>query len=215
VGSLRTATCRAPDADEELRLTQRHDATPAIPAGQRLDHRPDDPVMHRSFDDRFVALFDEHYPRLLRYLDRLSQDPDVAADVAQDAFVRLYQRGSVPDMPGAWLVSVAMNLFRNVRTTRSRRLRLLTKARVAYAQADPAPAPDAGVEARETRARVRLALDRIPDRERRMLLLRAEGYSYREIAVALDVNERSVGTLLARAARTFSEGYGEGDDAPR
>jgi len=44
-----------------------------------------------------------------------------------------------------------------------------------------------------------------------MLLLRAEGYSYREIASALQLNEPSVGTLLARAKRAFREAYEKPD----
>jgi DNA-directed RNA polymerase specialized sigma24 family protein len=48
-----------------------------------------------------------------------------------------------------------------------------------------------------------------------MLLLRAEGFSYRDIATALRINEGSVGTLLARAKRAFLDRY-EGDaDASR
>jgi DNA-directed RNA polymerase specialized sigma24 family protein len=38
----------------------------------------------------------------------------------------------------------------------------------------------------------------------------AEGYSYRDIAAALDLRETSVGTLLARAKRAFRENYGGG-----
>jgi DNA-directed RNA polymerase specialized sigma24 family protein len=67
------------------------------------------------FHDLFVALFDVHFPRLYRYLDRLSGEPDLAADVAQEAFVRLYHRGAMPDSPQAWLISVAMNVFRDVK----------------------------------------------------------------------------------------------------
>jgi RNA polymerase sigma factor (sigma-70 family) len=59
---------------------------------------------------------------------------------------------------------------------------------------------------------VRAAIDRLPERERRMLLLRAEGYSYRDIAAALDLNEASVGVLLARARRAFREAYGGGGE---
>ncbi len=60
---------------------------------------------------------------------------------------------------------------------------------------------------------MRAAIDRLPERERRLLLLRAEGYSYRDMAAALDLNEASVGTLLARARQAFRECYGD-PDAP-
>jgi len=53
----------------------------------------------------------------------------------------------------------------------------------------------------------------MPEREQRMLLLRAEGYSYRDIASALHLNERSVGALLARARRAFRETYEESSGA--
>ena len=166
-----------------------------------------------TFHDQFVELFEAHFQRLYRYLSRLSGDPELAADVAQDAFAKLYGRGSLPDAPEAWLITVALNLFRNAASTRTRRLRLLTPARGEAVLADPPSSPDAVMEAEDTRRQVRQALDRMPERERNMLLLRAEGYSYRDIAHALHVNETSVGVLLARARRAFREIYGESTDA--
>jgi RNA polymerase sigma-70 factor (ECF subfamily) len=167
-----------------------------------------------SFHDRFSALFDAHFHRLFRYLDRLSGEPDVAADLAQEAFIRLYRRGSLPDAPEAWLISVAMNLFRNERSGRSRRRTLLTVARAEGVHSEQALPPDATVVAEESRRRVRAAIDQLPEREQRLLLLRAEGYSYRHIAAALELNEASVGTLLLRARRTFRASYGDASDAP-
>jgi DNA-directed RNA polymerase specialized sigma24 family protein len=49
-----------------------------------------------------VEQFEQHYRRLYRYLDRLTGDPEQAADLAQETFVRLYQRGSMPDDTAAW-----------------------------------------------------------------------------------------------------------------
>src|SRR5258705_11050403 len=66
-----------------------------------------------AFHERFVELFEAHFHRVHRYLNRLSGDPELAADVAQEAFIKLYRRGSLPDSPQAWLISVARNLFPN------------------------------------------------------------------------------------------------------
>ncbi len=166
------------------------------------------------FHDRFVDLFHAHFHRIYRYLDRLSGEPELAADLAQEAFIKLYRRGSLPEAPEAWLISVAMNLFRNVKASRSRRRRLLTLARGEGVHSDPPPSPEQGTAAEDSRRRVRSALDRLPERERRMLLLRAEGYSYRDIAAALELNAASVGVLLARAKRAFRETYEHAFDAP-
>lgn len=165
-----------------------------------------------SFRDRFPQLFDAHFPRLFRYLDRITGDPDLAADLAQEAFLRLYRKGAVPDAPEAWLITVARNLFRNARTTSARRGRLLSGERGRGGHGDPPPSPARALEAERTRRRVRAALDDLPERERSLLLLRAEGYSYRDLGRALDLNEASVGTLLARARRQFRESYGEMPD---
>ena len=57
------------------------------------------------------------------------------------------------------------------------------------------------------------ALDELPQREREMLILRYEGYSYREIGRILDINEASVGTLLVRAKEAFRLALEGRDDA--
>ena len=168
-----------------------------------------------SFRDRFIEIFDAQFGRLYRYLDRLSGDPELAADLAQEALVKLYARGSFPDVTEAWLITVAMNLYRNAATTRARRKRLLTVARAESVLADPPPSPGQVAVAVDSGERVRAALELLPERDRQMLLLCAEGYRYHEIAVALEINEASVGTLLARAKRAFRDAYEEESDAPR
>jgi RNA polymerase sigma factor (sigma-70 family) len=163
--------------------------------------------MPESFRDSFVKLFEAQFSRLFRYVNRLSGDPELAADVAQEAFVRLYRRGSLPEAPEAWLITVCMNLFRNAKSTRARRRRLLTIGRAEAAMSDPPAVPGESEITTGSSERARAALDRMSQRDRHMLLLRAEGYSYHDIAIALELNEGSVGTLLARAKRAFREAY--------
>ena len=164
--------------------------------------------------DRFVVLFDESFEPLYRYLNRLSGDHDLASELAQEAFVRLYGRRSLPDDPRAWLFTVATNLFRNTKTKRGNRARLLTLQRGLWAHSDPVRAPDEESEAEEARRRVRLALEALKDREKSLLLLAAEGYSYREISAILGLREGSVGTFLRRAKEVFRAAYKEAPNAP-
>lgn len=148
-----------------------------------------------------------HFARVRRFLDRLSGDPALAADIAQDAFVRLYRRGSSPDEPAAWLITVALNLLRNSRSTAARRQRLLSTARAEATLADGARGPDELAESADLRRRVWAALERVPERDRQLLLLRSEGYRYHELAAALSLNPASVGVLLTRAKRAFRAAY--------
>jgi RNA polymerase sigma-70 factor (ECF subfamily) len=182
-----------------------------------MAHRPDgsDPSeLVPTFRARLEALFEAHYRRLFRVVQRHSGEPELAADVVQGAFVRLYRRGSLPDQPEAWLISVAMNLLRNEKSTQSRRLRLLAPV-AALEPTELPPSLERAHHAVATRRRVRAALERLEERDRMLLTLRAEGYRYRDLAVALELNEASIGTLLARARRAFLAAYEEETDAPR
>ncbi|HUF76234.1 MAG TPA: sigma-70 family RNA polymerase sigma factor, partial [Longimicrobiales bacterium] len=65
--------------------------------------------------------------------------------------------------------------------------------------------PERSLERREAQARAREALDGLAPRDREILLMRYSGFSYKEIAEAIEVAATSVGTLLARAERRFAE----------
>ncbi len=160
-----------------------------------------------AFDAEFRVAFASRYAELFRVVDRFLGDSSLAADIAQESFVRLYNRGAMPDDLRAWLVSVALNQARDEQRTRSRRLRLLRRRAPHEHMGDAAPSPDEDVLSAERRMLVRRALDLLPTRDRALLLLREEGHSYRELALSLDIGETSVGTLLARAKVAFRKAY--------
>ena len=162
-----------------------------------------------AFEVAFARLFDERFASLYRYLDRLCGDPDLAEDLAQEAFVRLHRRHEIPDDPRAWLAAVASNLFRDERRNARTRENLLARQPAELTLGSPAGSPDHAVEQGEVKTRVGKALDCLPLRDRQMLLLRHEGYSYREIATALGVAETSVGTMLIRATEAFKAKFEE------
>ncbi len=151
-------------------------------------------------------LFNEAYPGLFRYCHRLTGDPDVAEDVAQEAFVRLWYRrvSGEPRALRSWLFKVATHLIRDRARSTANRQRLLAAHPVRPAAAEM---PDAAAERAEAAERVREVLDGLDVRDRILLLMREEGFSYREMAEAVDVAPASVGTLLARALERFSQAY--------
>lgn len=125
--------------------------------------------------------------------------------MGQDAFLRLYKRREFPEDALSWLVSVAHNLLRDQSRRRSRWLQLVVRRRGELPLGEAPTAPDLLVEAEEERAFVRKALDRLPLKSRQVLLLRAEGLRYKEIASALDMPLASVGKTLLRAKTSLKE----------
>ena len=147
--------------------------------------------------DRASELFENHHESLYRYLVRLSGEPDIAADAAQEAFVRLLERPPKGLVERAWLFKVGTNCVLEGLRTAARRKRLLD-GRAEQTMADPPRDPVEFVEAEERRQAVMAALAQLNDKERVAVLMREEGFSHREIADAVGTTTGSVGTLLAR-----------------
>jgi RNA polymerase sigma factor (sigma-70 family) len=150
-------------------------------------------------------LFADNYDPLVRYLTRFTRDSDIAADLAQEAFIRFVER--VPDNtnPRAWLFTVATNLARDHVRISNRRVVLLTETPEGTPMGEAPESADLAMEAEETRNHVRSALDKLSHRERTLLLMREEGFSHEEMARATGTTTKSVGTMLIRAFRKLSE----------
>lgn len=149
--------------------------------------------------DDVTRIFDEHHPSLFRYLVRFCGDADVAADAAQEAFVRLIERRPTQGTERTWLFKVATNVVLEQARTATRRARLLDAGDPRAPMGDAPPDPFEQVAAAERRTAVNEALQLLSDKERTALLMREEGFAHREIAEAVGTTTASVGTLLARA----------------
>lgn len=126
-------------------------------------------------------------------------DRHEAEDAAQEAVTRLLGQGKgTVKNPGAWLRQVVSRLAYDALRRGKRTVDLLPEA----------PPDPAQVMVEHEQARlVRTVLDRLSPRDRLILLLRADGLSYKEIAQAAGCRPGSVGTLLVRAERRFKEQY--------
>ena len=152
----------------------------------------------RPDPSHFEDLYRSHRGAVYGSLLRELRSPEDAEDAMQTAFLQAfgaYERGSRPERPRAWLLTIADNLRR--RRFRSDRLAAevpLDEALVA------APTSDARVDD------LREALGGLPLNQRAALVLReVAGLSYAEIARHLSVSVNSVQMLLFRARRSLRE----------
>lgn len=170
--------------------------------------------------ERFESVFVNRYRELFGLVYRLTGDAAATEDILQEAFLKLID-ASVLSRPDeeitAWLWRVCLNLASNrMRSDRRARERLERVGRLEQASTGSDQGTPAGLVLRdEARQAVREALAALPEKQRNCLVLRHSGYSYAEIAAALDISVNSVGTTLARAERAFRDVYGEDrDDLP-
>ena len=132
-------------------------------------------------------------------------DPDAAEDVAQEAMIRL--QASLPGFRGdadlgTWLHRVALNLsFDHLRRVR-RRAAELPLAAVGQAPAASDRDPHGTLDAERARAALKEAMDRLPEDQREVLVLRfISELSYTEIARITGIPEGTVASRIFRALK--------------
>jgi RNA polymerase sigma factor (sigma-70 family) len=151
-----------------------------------------------SEDETFEALFTAEYRRVVGIANRVLADPHEAEDVAQEVFLDFHRLHSASARYApAWLHRAAAHAALNrLRGARRRKRREQAEATEAVEQIVD---PQQQVELDEDRRRVRQALARLAPKPAAVLVLRASGLSYAEVAQALGVGIGQVGTLLRRA----------------
>lgn len=155
-------------------------------------------------DHAWERLFDAYGESVFHYLHRRTRDADVADDLTQDVFVRVWERRGQFNPDGdirSWIFSIATNLFRDSARIRTRREQLLSEE----SQGWETRSPDASgaVHARLT---LREALERLPDDQRTALLLHeVDGYTHAEIGSMTGIAEGSSKARVSRARAALRE----------
>lgn len=165
----------------------------------------DDQLMARvaEGDETAFRLLVERWEQpLFGFLYQMTGSAEDALDLRQETFLRVHSvagRYRAEDRFRSWIFRIAGNLARGL----LRRRRIVRWIRFDPLEHDaPAgtPSPLAALEGEEMARRVRVALGRLPARQREALVLkRYQGLSYREIAQAMGATEAAVESLLIRA----------------
>ena len=157
------------------------------------------------FDEAFTL----HHRTVFRAARSVVQDAMLAEDVTQEVFLRLHNNLDAianEEMLRPWLIRVAINLARN--TVRGN---IRANTREDNYVKDTCEMSETTVEIdyeQRMRAKeVHRALSLIKEPLRSCLVLKQQGFSYKEIACSLDLNETSIGTFVARARQEFVRHY--------
>lgn len=154
----------------------------------------------RTTADVFIEdLFQRHHGEIYAYLVRMLRDPELAADLTQDAFIKAYRAHDSLEDPAharAWLYQIAHRVALD-EIRRRKIVRFLP-----WTGESHGTAPSAEHLALEGRlsSDLQRALARIPERQRAALLL-AELHDLTglELAAALGVSHVAARALLTRA----------------
>ncbi len=176
----------------------------------RLEAAPDDEGTRleaalRGDGRAFATLVRTHLPMLYRVAARTTGNESLAEDAVQETLLiaherlRRYQPGTSFK---AWLAAIAMKRSHTLARSERRRAAREEKSPTPHAL----PAPDGNANARELRARLQQALETLPPKRRRAVIMRLDGgLSHAEIASVLGSTTGSVRVLVHLAMTSLRE----------
>jgi len=151
------------------------------------------------------TLFAKHHSEIYAYLYRMLRDPELAADLTQDAFVKAYRNHATlekPENARAWLYQIA----HRVALDEIRRRKIVRFFPWTGESRGTAPSPEHIVMEANLSGDLQRALARIPERQRAALIL-AELHDLTglELAEALGVSHVAARALLTRARESLRQ----------
>ena len=167
---------------------------------------PADPVAARAFIE---GLYARHHGEIYAYLARMLRDPELAADLTQDAFIRAYRaHADLQDVAKAraWLYQIA----HRVALDEIRRRKIIRFVPWIGESRGSSPSAERLVLDARLSGDLERALRRIPERQRSALLL-AEVHDMTglELAAALGTSHIAARALLTRARESLRRALAE------
>lgn len=151
----------------------------------------------------FAALVRAHQNEVYTLARRLVGDPHLAADIAQEALIRAWR--ALPRFRGdaqfsTWLHRITVNTAWTHRK-RALRHRATPIEDVVDLATPPGPdTPEVAGEMLELRGRLRAALDRLPEPQRQVVVMKdVYGWSHAEISKAMGISVTAAKVRLHRA----------------
>jgi len=164
----------------------------------------------------FNALIRKHETRAYQYAFRLTRNPEEAADIVADGFVRVYN--ALHNFKGqsaftTWLYRILTNCYLDVRkkeknrtTTSLESVLQTSEGEVERQIEDPSASPYDDVERTVRERSIESAVGLLPEYQRAMIVMyHAETMTYEEIAAALDLPVGTVKSRLNRARVSLRE----------
>jgi len=156
------------------------------------------------------TLFQRVQPRIHGLCLRMLGRPEVAADVAQDAFLRIYE--GLPRFDGrarfsTWSIRVTLNcVYTHLRREKLRRHARLPEPDTGHELGSREPGPEDRIERTDLRRNVVVALGTLDLQARAILVLRdLQGLDYADIAEVLGTPIGTVKSRLFRARAALRE----------
>ncbi len=156
-----------------------------------------------GIEGAFTILYDRYSARLYHNILRLVKEEDVAKELLQDLFLKIWESRHAIDVDKSfrsYLYKIAENLvydhFRKVSRDRKLTENLITAALAGQSHTDEVTAYEDSLHL------IQKAIDQLPPARKQVFVLcKIEGKSYEEIAAALDISTSTISDHIVKANR--------------
>jgi RNA polymerase sigma factor (sigma-70 family) len=163
------------------------------------------------YEERYLRAGQALGPRLRSAISKMVRRKDVIDELMQETFLRLYRAGkqSEPDAVHS-MTGFVYSVARNVARDHLRRSKLDPVDCVTGPEMpDPSPDPSEIVASEQELLLLQAAIEALPPRCRQVFTLRkVYGFSYKEIAVQLNISPHTVEAQLTKALRRCAQALG-------
>ncbi|MEM1217152.1 MAG: RNA polymerase sigma-70 factor [Bacteroidota bacterium] len=165
----------------------------------------------RSGDQRALqAVFDQQYEAVCRAIFRFVQDPGLSEDLAQEVFVRFWDKRNniqIDSNLSAYLRRMAVNEALGYLRKKSR---FVADELPLHLPGKQAASADEALANQELSQRIQHAVASLPPRCRAVFQLsRFEDKTYQQIATHLDISPKTVENQMGKALRILREKLGD------
>ena len=162
-------------------------------AGLNADH-------NKKFDEKtFEDLYRRMYPTLKKYAIYLVKDVEDAQLILNDVFISIWKNGTILNNEKAYLFRAVKNAATNYHKAAKANLWYMDSEEEFSEIIDVKETPSQAFQNKDRNRILYTLIDQMPERRRLIFYMyRIDGFSYREIAVLLDISVRTVEDHLVK-----------------
>ncbi len=157
--------------------------------------------------EQFKSIFDLYFDDIRRYLYYRSGDTVLSTDLAQDTFLRIWEKQLElePGKDTGLLYKIAGDLF--LSHFRREKLGANILQQVQFEQ--PGRTPEEELQFAEMKERYEKAVAKLPEKQRIVFLMsRMEGFTYQEIATRLSLSTKAIEKRMTGALSVLKKALG-------